>query len=115
MVGSDMPYPAAGVDVTFRVDRPKSWGELSGTVTGVTCAGTTTALPGATVQVTEPNGTHHTLATDETGRYGLWLDARKPLQVIAARDGYQPQTSTIRITAGQSTERNFALESAQCR
>jgi hypothetical protein len=52
-----------------------------------------------------------TLKTDKSGYYQLWLDARySPLQVIAAKDGYQPQVKSVKITKGATTTTNFALK-----
>jgi hypothetical protein len=52
----------------------------------------------------------YTLKTDASGRYHLWLNkGYNPLQVIAARDLYQQQIRTVKITKGTTTTVNFAL------
>jgi hypothetical protein len=83
---------------------PKTWGKITGVVTGP--AG---PLPGAVVQITT-SGAHYTLVTDASGRYQLWADARDPLQVICADDGYQSQMATAKIRKGATTTLNFALQ-----
>jgi hypothetical protein len=51
------------------------------------------------------------LKTDENGRYGFWLDVRNnPLTLIAAKDGWAPQTRTIKLTKQPVTTADFALE-----
>ena len=55
--------------------------------------------------------TSYTLKTAADGSYQLWLDTRNnPLQLIAAKDGYQPQTTQVKITKGGTTTANFALK-----
>ena len=53
----------------------------------------------------------YTLKTDANGYYQLWL-ARgyNPLDVIAAKDGYQPKAKIVRITAGGTVTADFALK-----
>jgi carboxypeptidase family protein len=103
-VGTDTPYPVAAIAVSMTVNPPKTWGKITGTVTG---AGT--PLGGATVQINSWAGSY-TLKTDASGNYALWLDVRNnPLQVIAAKDGYQPQVKTVKITKGTTTTLSFAL------
>jgi hypothetical protein len=103
-VGTDTPYPVAAIPVSMLVNPPKTWGKIAGTVTGAGLP-----LAGATVQITSW-ATHYTLKTDKNGNYALWLDVRNnPLQIICAKDGYQPQVKTVRITKGTTTTLNFAL------
>jgi N-acetylneuraminic acid mutarotase len=108
------PYPSPAVGVTLTVTPPKTWGKLAGTVTGRSCAGTTTALPGATVQV---NGTAggQTLSTGSDGQYGIWLDTRNnPLTLIVTQPGWLAQTKTASVTGGHTTTVNFTLQQASC-
>jgi hypothetical protein len=42
------------VPVTLTATPRKTWGKLAGTVSGLGCGGTTTPLPGATIQVSGP-------------------------------------------------------------
>lgn len=105
---TDTPYVVAPVDVTMNVTPPKSWGKIMGTVTGASCAGVV-ALAGATVQI-DTWAAHYTLLTDANGGYALWLDKRNnPLQLIVAKDGWQPQTQKVKITAGATTVVDWRL------
>jgi hypothetical protein len=98
-VGTDTPYNVTPVDVTMNVTPPKTWGKIMGTVTGAGCSGQV-PLGGAIVQI-DTWAAHYTLLTDAQGGYALWLDKRNnPLQVIVAKDGWQPQTKKVKITAG---------------
>jgi hypothetical protein len=103
------------VKVSFRVNAPKSWGEIAGTVTS---AKTHKPLAGATVQICTQyvastgacGPASYTLVTPADGRYQLWLDqGDNPLQVSAADDGYQPQARMVKITKGAMTAVSFAL------
>ncbi len=103
-VGTDTPYPVAAIGVSMTVKPPKTWGKITGLVTsnGV-------PLAGATVQI-NTWATHYTLKTDSSGHYALWLDVRNnPLQIICAKDGYQPQVVTVKIVKGATTTANFVL------
>jgi N-acetylneuraminic acid mutarotase len=104
-VGSDTPYPVAPIGVSMTVNPPKTWGKITGTVTSGGAP-----LAGVTVQINS-SATHYTLKTDKDGHYALWLDTRNnPLQLIAAKDGYQPQVaSNVKITKGGTTTVNFNL------
>jgi N-acetylneuraminic acid mutarotase len=103
-VGTDTPYGLQAISVAMTVNPPKTWGKITGLVSsgGV-------PIPGATVQITTW-ATHYTLKTDKSGHYALWLDVRNnPLQIICAKDGYQPQVKNVKITKGTTTTLNFAL------
>ncbi|MFI0896513.1 carboxypeptidase regulatory-like domain-containing protein [Streptomyces sp. NPDC020983] len=103
-VGSDTPYPVAAVGVSLTVNPPATWGKITGTVTS---GGK--PLAGATVQI-NTWATHYTLRTTKEGTYALWLDVRNnPLQLIVAKDGYQPTTTTLRIAKGATTTGDFSL------
>ncbi|WP_239133837.1 carboxypeptidase regulatory-like domain-containing protein [Rugosimonospora africana] len=105
---SDTPYTLAPVDVTMTVNPPKTWGKIAGTVTSATGA----PIAGATVQI-DTWATSYTLKTDKNGQYALWLDVRNnPLQLIVAKDGFQPQVRTIKITKGVTTTADFSLKPA---
>ncbi|MGW5255273.1 carboxypeptidase regulatory-like domain-containing protein [Streptomyces sp. NPDC004012] len=103
-IGTDTPYSTPVLPVSMTVAPPKTWGKITGIVTGPAAP-----LPGAVVQVTT-SGAHYTLVTDASGHYQLWADARNPLQVICADDGYQSQMTTVRIRKGATTTLNFALQ-----
>ncbi|MGW3635919.1 carboxypeptidase regulatory-like domain-containing protein, partial [Streptomyces sp. NPDC005122] len=102
-IGTDTPYATPVLPVSMTVAPPKTWGKITGTVTGPSGP-----LPGAVVQITTSRA-HHTLTTDASGRYQLWTDARNPLQVICADDGYQSRMTTARIRKGATTTLDFAL------
>ncbi|WP_443071144.1 carboxypeptidase regulatory-like domain-containing protein [Streptomyces sp. NBC_01476] len=104
-LGSDTPYQLAPIGVSFTVNPPATWGKIAGTVKASGGA----PLAGATVQI-NTWATHYTLKTGTDGTYQLWLDTRNnPLQLIVAKDGYQPTTATVKITKGATTTSNFTL------
>ena len=104
-LGTDTPYPLDPIGVSMTVKPPATWGRITGTVTG--SGGK--PLAGATVQITTW-AAHYTLKTAPDGTYGLWLDVRdNPLQLIAAKNGYQPVLRTVKITKGATTTSDFAL------
>jgi hypothetical protein len=93
----------------MNVTPPKTWGKIAGTVTGIACGGVSKPLAGATVQI-DTWAAHYTLRTDANGGYGLWLDRRNnPLDVIVAKDGYQPKYKQVKIVAGETTTVNWTL------
>jgi N-acetylneuraminic acid mutarotase len=110
-ISTDTPYSVPSVSASMQVNPPKAWGKITGAVTS---AADGSAISGATVQIGTFNGTGQvtfTLKTDSSGHYQLWLDARySPLQIIAAKDGYQPQVKSVKITKGTTTTTNFALK-----
>jgi len=69
-------------------------------------------IAGATVQI-DTWAASYTLKTDKDGHYALWLDVRNnPLQVIVAKDGYQPQVRKVKISKGTTTTADFSLKPA---
>ena len=109
-IGQNTPYQVPQVGITMKANPPVTWGEIAGKVTGLACHGPATPLPGATVQI-NTWAASYTLKTGSDGSYALWLDVRNnPLQLIVALDGWQPQTTTAKITALQKTTVNFALK-----
>jgi hypothetical protein len=110
-IGENTPYQVASVAVTMNVTPPTTWSKLLGTVTGVSSTGVSAPLPGATVQV-DSWAQSYTFITDKDGNYAYWLDRRNnPLTLIAAKDGYKPQTRTTRLVAGEPVIEDFALKS----
>jgi hypothetical protein len=109
-VDAGTPSPVPPVTITLTVKPPRTWGEITGTVTD---AATGDPIAGATVQVAAFGGhgqVSYTTTTDSSGRYQWWLDARyDPLLVSVADDGYQPQARAARIRPGTATTLNFAL------
>jgi N-acetylneuraminic acid mutarotase len=96
VAGASTPYPTlAPVDVTMQANPPKTWGKITGTVTG----GSGTPVAGATIAICTMYSTQtgtcgpetFTLKTDGQGDYQLWLNhGFSPLEIIAAKDGYTP-------------------------
>jgi hypothetical protein len=110
----DTPVSVDPVAVTFTVTPPKAWGKLMGVVNGTSCAGATAPLGGATVQVDSWAGSW-TFSTESDGSYAYWFNAgANPLQLIAAKDGYQPQTKTVRLAKGKTVRGDFTLKRAGC-
>ncbi|MEC3993069.1 carboxypeptidase regulatory-like domain-containing protein [Actinacidiphila sp. DG2A-62] len=104
-LGSDTPYRLTPIDVSLTVKPPATWGKITGKVSASGGA----PIAGATVQI-NTWATHYTLKTGADGSYGLWLDVRNnPLQLIVAKDGYQPTTATVKIVKGATTTSNFTL------
>ncbi|HEY2579534.1 MAG TPA: carboxypeptidase regulatory-like domain-containing protein [Streptosporangiaceae bacterium] len=104
------PYQVPQVGVTMTAKPPVTWGEIAGKVTGLACHGPAAPLAGATLQI-NTWAASFTLKTGSDGSYALWLDVRNnPLQLIAAMDGWQPQTATATITALKKATVNFALK-----
>jgi N-acetylneuraminic acid mutarotase len=112
-IGTDTPYSFTPVGVSMQVNPPASWGKIRGTVSSAVDG---SPLAGATVQIGTLGGTGvvtYTLKSDASGYYQLWLDAAySPLQVIVAKDGYQPQVKSVNIAAGGTSTANFALKKA---
>jgi hypothetical protein len=105
--GTDTPYAVAPVNVSMTVNPPKTWGKITGSVTSAVDG---TPIAGATIQI-DTWATSYTLHTDASGNYQLWLDVRNnPLQLIAAKDGYQPQVRTVKIVKGTTTTSSFVLK-----
>jgi hypothetical protein len=104
---SDTPYSIAAVPVSMTVNPPKTWGKIAGKVTSAVDGA---AIGGVTLQI-DTWATSYTLKTAADGTYQLWLDTRNnPLQLIAAKDGYQPQTRQVKIAKGTTTTANFSLK-----
>ncbi|MFY1636717.1 S8 family serine peptidase [Solwaraspora sp. WMMB335] len=103
------PYAVDPVPVTMTVTPPDTWGKITGTVTAVGCDGGRTPITGATVQLSTWT-MELALATGADGTYAHWLDWRhNPITMIAAKDGYMPQTRQSEVTAGAVTVEDWAL------
>jgi hypothetical protein len=118
VANTDTPYQVTPVGVSMQVNPPSSWGKITGTVTD---AGTGNPIAGATVQICTMynlgTGTcgpvTYTLKTDNSGSFQLWLNQGfNPLQLIVAKDGYQPVSRILKIIKGQTTTVTFALNKA---
>jgi N-acetylneuraminic acid mutarotase len=114
-INTNDPYQAQPIGVTMQVNPPSTWGKVAGTVTD---ASTGNPIAGATVQICTMYSTQtgtcgpvtYTLKTDNSGGFQLWLNQGfNPLQLIAAKDGYQPVAKVVKITRGSTTTVTFAL------
>lgn len=113
-IGEDVPGSVAPVAVTMTVTPPAAWGKLTGTVSGSPCVGAGAPLPGATVQVDSWAGSW-TYLTGPDGSFASWINAgANPLTLIAAKDGYQPQTRTARLIRGGVLTSDFDLAKVGC-
>jgi hypothetical protein len=109
LAGSDTPYQISSIPVTLQVSPPATWGKIAGVIQYTDSTGALVPLAGATVQI-DTWATHYTLHTDTNGGYALWLDVRNnPLTVIVAKDGYQPQIATVKISKGKTVTETFTL------
>jgi hypothetical protein len=109
-VSAKTPYGVAPIPVTLVVKPPKTWGKITGTVTGAGCTATPAPLAGATVQI-GGRAASYTLKTDKNGQYVLWLDTRdNPLTLSASEDGWTQQTTSARVTSPKTTTVNFTLK-----
>ncbi|MFI6060376.1 carboxypeptidase regulatory-like domain-containing protein [Streptomyces sp. NPDC051286] len=111
VISAKTPYGIAPVPVTFVVNPPKTWGKITGTVTGTDCTGMPTPLAGATVKITSKKTASYTLKTDQNGHYSLWLDVRSnPLTVTASKDGWASQTASAEVEPREATTADFSLK-----
>ena len=105
--------PMTADDVLWSLDRHRADGAAESdeyvNVTGVSKTGVRAPLPGATVQV-DSWAQSYTFITDKDGNYAYWLDIRNnPLTLIAAKDGYKPQTRSTELLSGEPITEDFAL------
>jgi hypothetical protein len=113
-IGEDAPGTVEPVAVTMNVTAPGSWGKLAGTVSGRACSGTVAPLSAATLQVDSWSGSW-TFTTESDGSYAYWFNAAaNPLTLIAAKDGYSPQSRQVRLYRGEETRADFTLRKAGC-
>jgi len=90
------------------VTPPNTWGKITGTVKSRP-ASVVRQSPALSSRST-PGRRIYTLLTDRRpATYAFWLDRRNnnPLTVIVAKDGWQPQVRTIKISAGATTTANW--------
>jgi N-acetylneuraminic acid mutarotase len=112
-VATDTPYQNDPVPVTFTVKPPATFGKITGVVSGKPCSGSSAPIAGATVEI-DSWAANYTLTTDKDGKYALWLDKRSnPLTVIAAKDGWAPQTATAKVSPAAPLTLNFTLKPAK--
>ncbi len=111
IVKNNTPYGKFNVPVTMTVTAPRSWGKLTGTVTGLgVCDADPAPLEEAQVWVQSATGAEWVLETGEDGKYHLWLDqAHSPLTVTVSAPDYYGQATGVVVQQGQTTVVNFDL------
>ena len=98
----------------MNVTPPKTWGKITGTVTGRACAGTTGPLQGASVQIDGATA-DYTLKTDSNGQFEYWVDkSDNPLTVIVSQVGWQSQATGEKIKPGATISANSTLIPDSC-
>jgi hypothetical protein len=113
-IAAPTPYSIPAIPVTLTVKPPSTWGKITGTISGTLCHAGTVPIPGATLQI-DTWAQHFTLKTDANGQYQLWLDVRNnPLTLIAAKDGWQPQTRQAKLAKLKTVTANFTLLPDTC-
>ena len=114
VVREDSPYPTGTVALTLEVEPPRKWGLLRGSVTGVSCEGSTRPLAGATVWL-DGRLDDFTLPTDASGKYARWLDSRNaPATMITGLDGWVPDVRSVSLMAGRTTVADVVLHQDGC-
>ena len=115
-IDTDTPYQSRPIGITTQVLPPTSWGKATGTVsdsaTGAPIGGASVVIctmydkgSGACGPVT------YTLRSDLSGQFQLWLDrGYSPVQISAAKDGYRPVATIVKVTAGATATVNFSLK-----
>ncbi|MCT2585528.1 carboxypeptidase regulatory-like domain-containing protein [Actinophytocola gossypii] len=112
LVRTDTPYRTSEVPAAMTVAAPRGWGLLTGAVTGLTCAGVTSPVRGATVTLTDRTGSR-ALGTGPDGEFARWLPARR-YSLIASADGYLPAVAESRVRRGQETTVDLTLDRLDC-
>ena len=105
------------VPVTMEVLPPNAWGKLMGTVSGESCEGDLSPLPGAAVTLVPTDGGEPRwyLVTDGAGEYARWIDTRVgELEISAFLAGFFPESVTRSIPRGEITVQDFDLLDAAC-
>lgn len=114
-ISSNAPGRVGPVTAIMVVKPPKTWGKLAGVVKGKACPGTATPLADATVRA---NGKKWkmTFATAADGSYAYWVPVARanPVRLIAAKDGYVPQTKRVKLIKRKTVTANFTLKSTKC-
>lgn len=115
-IDNSTPYPVDPIDVDLTVTPPKDWGEITGTVSGTDCHGSTAPLPAAQVQADGAAGSFSlSLTTDVSGRYTFWgPQGSDPFTVIASRDAWIAQSQTVKLKQGTTITVDFDLHPRTC-
>jgi hypothetical protein len=106
---SSTPYSVAPIKVTMHVLPPASWGKFQGTVTGTSCAGVKAGVPAyiRISSIANPDLAWSVRANGD-GTYAIWLP-RGSYELIAAKDGWAPQSRRTRLAAGFVVTVDFNL------
>ncbi len=103
------PYGTPLVGVTMTVAPPKSWGRITGTVSGAGCTATS-PLPGAVVEIDSASA-DYAVTTSADGSFTYWVNAKNsPFQVTVAADRWRPQTQKVKLKAGKTAGLGFTLQ-----
>ncbi|WP_433431692.1 carboxypeptidase regulatory-like domain-containing protein [Nonomuraea sp. CA-141351] len=101
---TDSPHQIAPVPVTMKVRPPKSWGRLTGTVSGPDGP-----LAGASVRLEYARG-KQTVVTGADGRYDVWLErGAGPVRITVTMAGYGTATGTLGVSGGDTVVKDFTL------
>ncbi|MEZ4513927.1 MAG: S8 family serine peptidase [Chloroflexota bacterium] len=103
-VSNSTPYQIPNIPVTLTVNPPAGWGRVAGTVTGLAqCDQPGAALNHADVVLGEA-----ALKSDASGGFVYWLPAGS-YELTTWASGYVIQTTTVTVTAGETSEQQIAL------
>ncbi|WP_329484524.1 S8 family serine peptidase [Kribbella sp. NBC_01484] len=113
-VRDDTPYAGPSVDVTLTARAPANWARLSGTVTGRSCTGEATPLPGATVAIDRRTDSW-TLTSGMDGGYAVWVrGAGVKARVVVAAPDFRPASVDVVLRPGSSTVLPVTLQALHC-
>nr|WSX81738.1 carboxypeptidase regulatory-like domain-containing protein [Streptomyces sp. NBC_00899] len=103
------PYGTPLVGVTMTVAPPKTWGRITGTISGAGCTATS-PLAGAVVEIDSASA-DYAVTTSADGGFVYWVNTRNsPFQVTAAADRWRPQTQKVKLKAGATATLAFTLQ-----
>lgn len=113
-VSNDTPYTVNPIGITMTVTPPNGWGKADGTVTGTSCTQGTAPVYDVLVQANSKTYTF-SLPTNRNGSYAFWAPVgSNPFTLIAAKDGWIPQTTKIGLKSGKTVTTNFNLQRLSC-
>ncbi len=113
-VAANVPYRVDPINITMTVTPPSGWGKIAGVVTGVDCKGNAAPLRGVQVQATG-KAYAFSLSSDTAGAYAFWAPAASnPFTLIASKDGWISQTTTLNIKANRTVTVNFTVHPVNC-
>lgn len=113
-VRDDTPYAVPPVDVALTAQAPANWARLSGTVTGRSCDGTTSALAEAVVAI-DRRSASWTLSTGTDGGYAVWLPGGPvKVRVVVAAPDFRPTSADVVLRPGSSVQLPVRLQPLRC-